>query len=194
MEKVILAKKLKEEIKKLKKENSKLKKLVYLDDLTRLYNRRALIEIGNRYFDSLKKLKQRKTKRRNDIKSLNILFLDIDDFKKINDKYGHEKGDRVLKSFSKFLLSNFRKTDIVSRYGGEEFVVLLVNVSYKIAKKISLKLRQKTEKASFNGLKITASIGVLNLRRERSFKELVKKADGLMYQAKKRGKNQVVFI
>lgn len=194
MEKIILAKKLKKEIKKLKKENSKLKKLVYLDDLTRLYNRRALIEIGNRYFDSLKKLKQRKTKRRNDIKFLNILFLDIDDFKKINDKYGHGKGDRVLKSFSKFLLSNFRKTDIVSRYGGEEFVVLLVNVSYKIAKKISLKLRKKIEKASFNSLKITASIGVLNLRRERSFKELVKKADDLMYQAKKRGKNQVVFI
>ncbi|MGC8881029.1 MAG: GGDEF domain-containing protein [Minisyncoccia bacterium] len=181
-------------IKKIYKENERLKKLVYLDYLTKLYNRRGLTEIGERYFASLKKYPKTRNRRKKEIKFLSIIFLDIDDFKKINDVYGHERGDKVLRSFASFLLSNFRQTDIVGRFGGEEFVILLINTPEAIAKKVAEKARSKIESNLFNGLKLTVSVGVLMAKREKNFKELINKADKLMYLAKKRGKNQVVCL
>lgn len=192
MEKDILIKKQKELIEKLKKENIRLKKLVYLDYLTRVYNRQGLIEIGNKYFYSFKTSKKIKHLRKNEIKFLSIIFLDIDDFKKINDTYGHDRGDKVLKSFAFFLLNNFRKTDIIGRWGGEEFVILLINTPRAIAKRLAEKTRKKIENNLYSGLKLTASFGVLTAKREKSLKELINKADKLMYLAKKTGKNRVV--
>lgn len=190
MKKDLIIKKQLEEIKKLKKEKDELKKLIYLDYLTRVYNRRGLIEVSEGYFQSIKTTG--KNYRKNEMKFLSVIFLDIDDFKKINDKYGHQKGDKVLKSFANFLRKNFRKTDIISRWGGEEFVILLINAPYELAEKIADKIRKKIDGCVFNGLKITVSIGVLSYTKESSLEELIDEADRLMYLAKKRGKNQVI--
>lgn len=190
MEKNLIIKKQEEEIKELKKEKVKLKKLVYLDYLTKLYNRRGLIEVGKVYFKAVKN--KDKNRRKNEIKFLSIIFLDIDDFKKINDKYGHSRGDKVLKSFANFLRKNFRETDVISRWGGEEFVVLLFNTPHQLAIEKTINTRKKIENFVFSGLKLTSSLGVLSYHKEKSLEELVDKADKLMYQAKRKGKNQVV--
>lgn len=186
-----LIKELKRKISLLEKEKEKLKKLVYLDYLTKVYNRRGLLDNGNRYFESLKKVNY--WRRKNEIRDLSVIFIDIDDFKKINDKYGHQKGDQVLKSFASFLKENFRKTDIIGRWGGEEFVVLLINVPYFLTKKKAETVRKKIEKSSFSKIKITASLGVVCYKKEKSLIDLLNKADKLMYLAKKTGKNRVVF-
>ena len=190
MDKNLIIKKQTEEIKKLKKEKTELKKLVYLDFLTKLYNRRGLIELSEIYFESVKNSK--KKQRKNEIHFLSIIFLDIDDFKKINDRYGHHKGDKVLKSFAKFLKKNFRKTDIISRWGGEEFVILLIDTPYQLAEKITAKTLKKIENSVFGGFKITCSAGVVSYHHEKKLEELIDKGDKLMYQAKRKGKNQLV--
>jgi len=190
MHKDLIIKKQAKEIKKLKKEKNELKKLVYFDFLTKLYNRRGLIELGEIYFESVKNRK--KKQRKNEIQFLSILFLDIDDFKKINDKYGHSKGDKVLKSFANFLKRHFRKTDIISRWGGEEFVILLINTPHQVAAKIAAKTLKKIENSVFGGLKITCSIGVASYHHEKNLEELIDKGDKLMYQAKRKGKNQIL--
>lgn len=191
MDKNSLEKKLQKRILLLEKENKKLKKIVLYDYLTKVYNRKGLIDIGNRYFESLKRKKH--WRRKNEITSLAIIFIDLDDFKQINDKYGHEKGDKVLKSFASFLKNNFRKTDIIARWGGEEFVVLLINTPYSFLKKKTELIRKKIENTIFSNLKITASLGAIFYNKEKRLSDLLNKADKLMYLAKKRGKNQVVF-
>lgn len=175
----------------LKKEIERLKKLVYIDIVTDVYNRRGFLEIGERYFRSYKENKGRRRKK--DITNLAIMFLDIDNFKKINDRYGHQKGDKILRQLAKLLKVTVRKTDLVSRWGGDEFVILLMNVTKKQAQKVALRLRQLVAKNKFLGLSLTISIGLIIPQDEESLAIIINKADKLMYQAKKQGKNQVVM-
>jgi diguanylate cyclase (GGDEF)-like protein len=175
----------------LEKEIQKLRKLVYLDVLTNVYNRRGFLEIGGNYFKSFRE--DTGKRRKNGITSLALIFLDIDDFKKINDKYGHQKGDRVLKQLAKFLKSILRKTDLLGRWGGEEFVILLVNVSKANAQKIAQKLCQLTARTKITGLHLTISLGLIIPKKEKTLAIIINKADKLMYQAKKQGKNQVII-
>jgi diguanylate cyclase (GGDEF)-like protein len=181
----------------LEKEIQKLRKLVYLDVLTNVYNRRGFLEIGGNYFKSFREdgpaCAGRGKRRKNGITSLALIFLDIDDFKKINDKYGHQKGDRVLKQLAKFLKSILRKTDLLGRWGGEEFVILLVNVSKANAQKIAQKLCQLTARTKITGLHLTISLGLIIPKKEKTLAIIINKADKLMYQAKKQGKNQVII-
>jgi diguanylate cyclase (GGDEF)-like protein len=174
----------------LEKEIKRLKKLVYLDALTNVYNRRGFLEIGGNYFKSFREDKGKR--RKNEIASLAFIFLDIDDFKKINDKYGHQRGDRALKQLAKFLKLTFRKTDLIGRWGGEEFVILLVNVSKVNAQRITQKLCQVIFQTKIVGLHLTVSVGLIVPKKEKTLAVIINKADKLMYQAKKRGKNQVV--
>jgi len=176
----------------LEKEIQRLKKLVYLDALTRIYNRRGFLEIGGNYFKSFKESKRKR--RKNAIASLALIFLDIDDFKKINDKYGHQRGDRVLKQLAKFLKSVLRKVDLIGRWGGEEFVILLLNVSKANAQRITQKLCRLVSKTKIAGLYLTISLGLIIPKKEKTLALIINKADKLMYQAKKRGKNQAIFI
>lgn len=176
----------------LKKEIQRLKKLVYLDTLTNVYNRRGFLEIGGNYFKSFKEDKGKH--RKNEIASLSLIFLDIDDFKKINDKYGHQKGDRVLKQLAKFLKSTLRTTDLMGRWGGEEFVILLVNVSEVNIQRIAQKLCQLIAQTKIASLYLTISSGLIITKKEQTLAAIINKADKLMYQAKKQGKNQVIFI
>ena len=180
----------------LEKEIKRLKKLVYLDALTNVYNRRGFLEIGGNYFKSFREdgpaYAGRGKRRKNEIASLAFIFLDIDDFKEINDKYGHQRGDRVLKQLAKFLKLTFRKTDLIGRWGGEEFVILLVNVSKVNAQRITQKLCQVIFQTKIVGLHLTVSVGLIVPKKEKTLAVIINKADKLMYQAKKRGKNQVV--
>ncbi len=125
-----------------------------------------------------------------------VLMLDIDKFKKINDSYGHRKGDEVLSAIGNILKSTVRFTDIVARYGGEEFVVILKNTTDEDSMTISEKIRANIEKIKIHGIDnpITVSIGISLFPQHSQFKEdLIEKADQALYYAKETGRNRVVL-
>jgi diguanylate cyclase (GGDEF)-like protein len=129
-----------------------------------------------------------------------LAMVDIDDFKQINDNYGHLIGDCVLKGFSEFLRDKLRKSDYIFRYGGEEFLILMPTTDLVSAVKVLNKLRKQLEFQSFkcNGhqIKITVSIGVKEINENEMSKpieDIINEVDNLMYTAKKAGKNRVIF-
>lgn len=128
-------------------------------------------------------------------KPFGLIFIDIDNFKTINDSYGHDVGDLVLKMVSKRLSTTLRPYDILGRWGGEEFVALVPYVSREQLFAIASRLRSMVERASiFNGeavLKVTLSIGATLARNEDSAQSVIQRADKLMYQSKTAGKNKV---
>lgn len=127
-----------------------------------------------------------------------IMVIDIDHFKNFNDQYGHRAGDRVLNSAAGTLKETLRSTDLLFRYGGEEFVVLLSEVNLENAKKIAEKLRSEIEKDYFvdqkKQLKVTVSIGVTCAKEADTEETLFERADKAMYLAKKDGRNRVAVI
>lgn len=131
---------------------------------------------------------------------LSILLVDIDYFKKVNDQYGHLKGDKVLVSFVNVLQRELRQEmDWVGRYGGEEFLIVLNRTSFNSACLVAERIRDQVEKECFmiDGLTIdlTCSIGVASSKREREeWCEIVERADFNLYQAKMNGRNQVVAV
>ncbi len=156
------------------------------DDLTGLHNRR--------YFNERLSDETERAPKYGDIVSL--IMCDIDHFKNVNDTYGHPRGDLVLRWVAEVLQKSLRKTDIISRYGGEEFAILLMNTGKTEALNIAEKLRQSIEKAAFgnsNGdIRITLSFGVASLGSDSNSPEgLIMKADKALYFAKARGRNQV---
>lgn len=156
------------------------------DTLTNCYNRRFLRRwIGEQF--KLAKIQQF---------GISCCLFDLDNFKPINDKYGHEVGDRVLKDFVNLVESLLRNTDIFVRYGGEEFVLMLPMCPAKKALSIAENIRSALEQESIAGLirgKITCSIGVAewDCKNPVDAEVLVKMADEAMYCAKTQGKNQV---
>jgi len=152
------------------------------DALTGLYNRHAI----NSFF----KHKIDEAKRYN--KPLSILFCDIDFFKKINDSYGHDIGDFVLKSIASVLKNHLRSSDISARWGGEEFLVFLPETSLDEAIQIAQKLRKIIEDSLFSSVEtVTCSFGVTELRADDTAESLLKRVDDLLYQAKENGRNRV---
>jgi diguanylate cyclase (GGDEF)-like protein len=173
-------------LKKKQKEQKlkeKLKESAEKDYLTKLYNRRKLHKILNR------KIKEAQRYNR----SFCVAILDIDFFKKINDTYGHNKGDEVLKELAEILQKNLRETDIIGRWGGEEFLLILDDASLEDAYKKCETIRKKIEINRFEEvLKVTCSIGVAEYSGEESiFDEIIEKADFVLYQAKEHGRNRV---
>ncbi|MDD4855285.1 MAG: diguanylate cyclase [Sulfuricurvum sp.] len=125
--------------------------------------------------------------------SLGIIFFDIDHFKQINDDYGHLTGDKILKYIAALVKQKIRKSDIVARWGGEEFVVLLPNTSLEETVLLAENLRSAIEQEHFEVVdKITCSFGVAALGENESGEALLKRADDLMYEAKERGRNRVI--
>jgi len=156
------------------------------DHLTGLYNRRYLFEAG---LQSFARARRQKT-------TLVCAMLDIDHFKKVNDNYGHDVGDLVLRELGEILQKNFRTTDIVARFGGEEFCVLAVDLDKGGAVKLFERLREKVEQYSLTtkkgeNLSITISIGICTELKE-SLEQMIKTADEWLYEAKNGGRNQVV--
>ena len=154
-----------------------------IDKLTSLYVRSMFDEMLKKEFQLCLRNNQK----------LSIMMLDLDDFKKFNDTYGHQGGDEALKTIGNVLLHSVRKSDISCRYGGEEFVVIMPQTNIKTAFDIAQRIRQKIEDTDIDGKSLTVSIGVSETSVSiKTADELLKMADDALYQAKANGKNQVV--
>jgi diguanylate cyclase (GGDEF)-like protein len=174
-----------ETIRRLWKQNKRLAYQAARDGLTGLLSRQAFFAISTQ----LCHLAQREQW------NVGVMMLDADDFKAINDEYGHERGDTVLKALSQTLESSIRASDLVGRYGGEEFIVLLPRTRADTILSIAEKIRKRIETLEPTGLHVTASIGVGHGVLESDVSEglmtLIRQADANLYTAKRRGKNCV---
>jgi two-component system, cell cycle response regulator len=175
----------------LVKSNSLLKKLEetaiehsMTDPLTQLGNRRR--------FDDRMEVEIARAERHNS--SLHLVMCDLDDFKHVNDTYGHDVGDIVLKGFSEVIQSQIRSIDFAARVGGEEFIILIPQTNKKGARLIAERIRNQLESKVFmpHEIKITASFGVASFSAGQSAASLYKSADEALYRAKNTGKNRVV--
>jgi diguanylate cyclase (GGDEF)-like protein len=120
-----------------------------------------------------------------------VLMIDIDNFKKINDKYGHQAGDKALKMIAGILKTSVRSIDVVGRYGGDEFFVMLPNINAQNAETIAERIRMTVEETFIKyGMPLTVSIGVADVEGG-SLEEIFMNADKNMYNAKNTGKNKV---
>lgn len=182
--------KLYESQEKLKKLNLELRELSIRDPLTHLYNRR--------YFSDMSKSMQ-KIALRND-HNLAVVLMDIDNFKMINDSYGHQVGDDVIKAVANILENNCRKSDLLARYGGEEFILLLYNTSIDFAKNIAENIRENCQnyfiKNGNSEILFTLSFGVSNFNSSDrdNIEATINRADKALYLAKQNGKNRVEIL
>jgi two-component system cell cycle response regulator len=171
----------------LKKAQEYFEEMSIRDSLTKLYNHRHFYNRLNHEFSRADRYQV----------PLSMVFFDLDDFKSINDKFGHTDGDFVLKQVGHILKSVVRQSDVAARYGGDEFVVLLPNTASQgalgMAERILAAIRQH-DFDCLHGVEVTASIGVATFEGESlsAAKQLVELADGAMYKAKSAGKNRVV--
>ncbi|WVT74503.1 PleD family two-component system response regulator [Sinorhizobium chiapasense] len=163
--------------------------LAVTDGLTGLHNRR--------YFDTHLKLLMDRAAARG--RPLSICMTDIDRFKQVNDTYGHDAGDEVLREFANRIRTTVRGADLACRFGGEEFVVVMPDTSAEMAAGVAERLRMIIESLPFpvpqadGVLKVTASMGIATLRPDADTAEaLLKRADTALYQAKNEGRNRVV--
>jgi diguanylate cyclase (GGDEF)-like protein len=156
-------------------------KLASTDPLTGAFNRRYLDDFSEEH---IKILKTGKT-------DLSLLIIDLDNFKKINDTYGHKSGDIVLKELVNIAQENIRESDLIVRFGGDEFLILLPNTNIENAKAVALKLVNSIN--TYNEGKdfsFTVSIGVSQFNEnDKSIEDLIKRADNSLYKAKEKGKN-----
>ncbi len=168
---------------------SSMKDMATYDTLTNLYNRRYLNQVLEVEF------------RNSFIKNqpLSIIMVDIDHFKAINDRYGHDNGDSALIHVASLLKGSLRKYDIVARFGGEEFLVVLPRTIMKDAVIIAERMRRFVEATPFSvgdeKVRITISLGIaaIPVIRPESKEELIKFADIVLYEAKEKGRNRVCF-
>ena len=182
------ASELQETLKKLEDSNKKLEILASIDSMTGLFNRGYFEKIS---VHNLSLAKRNKT-------SVSVILLDIDNFKNINDTYGHPIGDKVIISLAKNIKKLHRKSDLLCRLGGEEFIMLLPNTNMKNALLLAENIRQEIEdiKVKIENDKIinfTVSIGVscIHVEKEDSIENSIKRADDALYKAKRSGKNKV---
>ena len=160
----------------------KIEIIAVTDNLTGIYNRRK--------FDSVLACEIQRAKRFN--KPLAIILGDIDRFKKINDKYGHLVGDEVLKIISRLFTNNLRQLDILARWGGEEFIVLLPETPGIEGIKVAEKLRKLVKKSrNIYNVSFSMSFGVAEFITDDDVDSLLKKADLALYRAKGKGRNRV---
>lgn len=181
-----IALRLKQYHEKVLKSRKKLTQQANRDRLTDLYNRR--------YFDKI--FEQQFKNAHQNRYPLTIFFIDIDHFKKINDTYGHDKGDEVLRGVAHIIRALCRKDDIIARYGGEEFVILFPKMDKESAKQIAESMRKIVEEKSEEvlGLKVTVSIGITtDFMKFSNPQDLIKSADNALYKAKSSGRNCVVL-
>lgn len=161
----------------------KLRELSEIDHLTRIFNRRKLFEIMG--FEVEKSLRYERP--------LSLIMLDLDHFKKVNDRFGHTIGDNVLRSTAQVINDILRKVDVFARYGGEEFIILCTETGAEGALALAEKIRLTIEEYSFTVVgRITISAGVAEFQGETNGAALIEKADLALYSAKKRGRNRVV--
>ena len=167
----------------LNQQNEKLEQLASKDPLTLLYNRRAFSALVDKEISRAKRHHFPVT----------LVILDIDHFKKINDEFGHNVGDDILCRFADELSINMRKENLICRWGGEEFVILIPEATSAMVFKHIEALRQKISQMDFAPIdKLTFSAGMATLRIEEPFKEWFQRADSALYNAKGSGRNKIV--
>lgn len=170
----------------LRKAYKEIKSLALTDELTGLSNRRSITELL--YFEEDKAIRKKHV--------FSIALMDIDNFKSVNDTYGHDIGDKVLKVVSEVASSVLRQQDKVARWGGEEFLLLFPEIGIKEAFNVADRVRNEVEKRSIpvldNMLSVTVTIGLCSYHEDLGIKGVIKEADEGLYIGKKKGKNQVV--
>ncbi|MBF0134773.1 MAG: diguanylate cyclase [Magnetococcus sp. DMHC-1] len=161
-----------------------LRLMSYTDKLTGLYNRRRLEELLSGEYNRARRYSL----------SLSVLFFDVDHFKKFNDTYGHDMGDKVLEVIGHVAKSHFRTMDYACRYGGEEFCIILPNTDEEGAFSSADRFRERLENTDISGMRVTCSIGVATFPEAAGEKwdEFLKLADNALYEAKRQGRNRVV--
>jgi diguanylate cyclase (GGDEF)-like protein len=160
-----------------------LRETAEIDFLTNIYNRRAIQQVLNQQFNQFRRYKS----------VCSLILLDIDYFKKVNDNYGHDTGDKVLQSVTAILKNNLRKTDILGRWGGEEFLVVLPNTNIEKALDVAEKLRSEIARNKIVDIACTISLGVKMFdKNDNTVDEAIKRADDALYTAKNKGRNCVV--
>lgn len=167
----------------LKVSNEELTYLATRDSLTGCLNRRSFFEIFDKQWNASKRNQE----------PLSCFMVDVDYFKAVNDNHGHSVGDEVLRVVAHAIENNARDSDVVCRYGGEEFCVLLSRTDVDAAEQIAERLRNAIEKLVFENLAVTASLGVSSIALGADApQELLEQADKCLYAAKRAGRNQVV--
>lgn len=170
---------------KLNKINEKLKEISDKDRLTGIYNRRKLEEILKEIYNKAQRYNQ----------AFSLTLLDLDHFKKVNDNYGHQVGDEVLKEVSSLLLDRIRTVDHCGRWGGEEFLIILPETDLESAVELAKRLRGEIENHEFTKVEsITSSFGVSAYSDNKDIEAIIKEADDALYKAKEEGRNRVETI
>lgn len=170
----------------LQQKLEELQQMAMYDSLTGIANRRYIEMTLETRLEELKRYNW----------SFALMFMDVDNFKKLNDTHGHHTGDRVLKMIGSTMLNSLRSFDIIGRWGGEEFVVILVNIPKGELFKISDRFRQLVENSqlpmdSGDVLSTTVSVGVTNAYNGDTVDTIIERADKLMYRSKQGGRNKV---
>lgn len=173
-------------IERFKQEKRKAEELSKYDYLTGLFTRREGLERLNYLVELAKRTKQ----------SLSLIMMDIDNFKKVNDSFGHNCGDSVLKEVAALIRNNIRQTDIPIRWGGEEFLVILPETSLEKAYHIAERIRKDMEKTKFRckkrDFRVTITCGVSAYNDKQGVPENIDRVDRALYTGKKEGKNRSV--
>lgn len=173
---------------RIKQYQDRLKEMIIRDGLTGLYTHSYFISVLEREFSSVRRYDG----------DLGLILIDIDDFKRVNDTHGHLAGDKALMMVANLLMAGIRKSDIASRYGGEEFALLAPHSNLEHTSEVAERLRRTIEEACIvdgeHAFSITISAGVaLTNANDRNYNDMIKRADEALYEAKRTGKNQVVI-
>ncbi len=171
----------------LERENLRLAKLAQRDPLTQTYNRRIMDELFPNIAEDCRKSN----------KNVSTILLDVDHFKLFNDTYGHQTGDLLLKELAHIAQKHIRENDILVRYGGEEFFIIMPNCSQHQASEVAERIRSSLEKNKALGYKITASFGIstyafpgVPLPANEILAKLIHESDRALYHAKENGRNR----
>lgn len=161
----------------------RMESITYHDQLTGVYNRNKLYDI---IYREMQRDKRYET-------SLSLILFDVDEFKQVNDIYGHTMGDKVLKNISQTVQDNLRINDALFRYGGDEFLVLLPNTNLEEATQVAEKNSLLIRNITWEGIDkpVTLSMGVVQYNRKESIEHLINRSDNMLYKAKQQGRNCV---
>jgi diguanylate cyclase (GGDEF)-like protein len=171
---------------RLRVDHDRIITLLYIDLLTGIANRRIFLEsLGG----AISFAQRQQT-------PMSIIMADLDDFKSVNDTFGHNAGDRMLQAFATLLMENSREEDLIARWGGEEFIMMLPGTSATEATGFGERLRHRLEEITFpdSGIRLTASFGVSAYQPGETSTSFIDRADQALYEAKRLGKNQVIIL
>jgi len=169
--------------------HEEIERLSFTEPLTGALNRRALTLNGEQEIQRCQRY----------LRNLSLILLDVDSFKAINDNYGHQCGDNILKAIVRVIRKIIRENNHIFRYGGDEFVVMLIETDTTEALEITKRIRRELALLSVNGgqdspKQVSISLGVTGLTSDDSLENILHRADNALYQAKLAGKDQVVSV